>query len=1391
MLSARGEAARTGPDGTPVPGTGIEQIHFDRSVPGQTRVTDRLGRVTTYRHAIVGGAFRLLEARGAGCPGCGPVNVRYAYDKLSRLEEVTSLDDAGTPLAGQRHWLDALGRPYGVSAVRYRHGRQTGRALALRRLFPSPGQASARPNARTPLSHYGPTMIAMNSVVPGRDHKTFIEHNQRQQAVTVTETGFNPVDGSETARTTRYRYDEINGRSVLVEVDGPLPNGPAGTPADSDITRYEWDESGAFVTRVTYPLGATLHIEHDAHTGRPVSMTYRWEQVIRRHRYDYSPAGRIQRYREAALASDGVTILAEREITVSRNACDEVSRIVWPDGGAEDIARRAVESPPALEPPPALRLPGLRQAAMSAGILPAAGQAADTLKASYGDALTAAARDVLRYDIQGRSAERILDDFGQVVAIRHPNQGWQHGRYDAAGRLVRIRDARGAVTSARYDAAGRLLQVQRALPNDAAAERLDFAWRGPYRQRDTVSADGRPSHATEYAHTPWGRVSRMRVEIAPANGNAGPVSMTVQSWYDLAGRLSARTLPGGERLAYRYYATAPYRGQRAAIEQLHWPRWLDGLVTRLPERWLDRARLKTRLADFAPGQEAPDSALASSPVAAPLPPAAPPVEPGMSSEAPGEMRDAAGLPRELSTGKGRLALRWNAAGQLVAVSAAGSARVDGDIARYAYDAQGRRASKHSAAGSEYYLYEGTQLLAVAAYPNGGSRMLGQYLYEGYRPVLWLRDGVAYGLRTDHRGALSAVATLGDREAAGRILWRGELDAWGARRSKERAASPYDPHVRLISQYADEENGLSYNIARYYDPAKGRFISPDPAGIADSLGSDVPAALQLDITAYAAGQPYRYFDPDAAARLIYYALTTDAKGVQSGDTQGFTNARWAFSIDGIKAARNEGGDAIDKLVQTYADNQTGLLYDANGNFLKKGMKAALWKGGTDETVDNFRRHYGNNLISLPQFTINDFSDRDAALLIASLTNNTNGLDGCPLVSTLLPEIPFGDGEDNMQVTQARGVDRERPANLQRIVNCSANRLTQFPVQYADNVERERVERMEAAAEMNETSALNKNCSVDGCPGIGITGQSGSNDEAPRIYRASYGRSQFVAATFIETLDRLAQEDKVTIGITSDIQQRLTQARKRAVDIGREERTNSRRRPANATGVGGTNPGWFLIARRFPCSNATSAWDDVDAVGALTAAERTAFQKETLLGRQAFIDMACFVPQGDARPLGEARNAFMTASILADPVLGVWLMDLYKSYDRFNFISRVFIRNNLRRITENPPLSSQLTNSVASKLPDGTPNPTYKARQRQIEDELAMRTARLHNGSPGALSLDLSVVTRSCSRDGPRPCDQGDYVKTFIGARAGRGDWRSLRCGDIGARRGLQLMSLQLP
>lgn len=1369
VLSASGKAAQETATGRPPyasTSAGADLIMLDRRTPGRTMLTDGDGRVTLYRHAIVNGAFRLLEARGAGCKRCGPVNLRYGYDSLGRLQEVTRLDAQGVPVEGRREEHDAWGRVYASKTVQYIHGREATRTLVLRQLYQPAGIAAvlptALPAAAQSASQHGPRQLAMASVLAGHDHKTVIEYNQRQQPLTVTETGYNPVDGSMQARTTRYRYVEMAGRSLLSEIDGPLPNGPAGTPADSDITRYEWDAQGAYLRRIYHPMGAISDMEYDPHSGRLTVLTLRWERTVRQLRHAYDPLGQLEQVVERTLDVDGVTLLAERALGIRWNALGRPSALVEADGTVRELddAGQAGAAAMALTAT-APAMPGHALAAalasktsglVTSGMPASASRTGVAVTAAgalwptqYGDPLTAAAHEALRFDANGRTAERRIDDFGQVVAIRNPGQGWQHARYDEAGRLVEIRDPRGARTLARYDAAGRLLGVERTMPGESP-EQLAVAWRGPARLSETVTVAGRQTHATHYRHTPWGQVSQMQVDIAGIDGGA-PVRMSLQSRYDTAGRLVSRTLPGGERLAWRYYANAPYRGQQAAIEQIHWPVWLDGLMTRLPEAWLDRWRWKTRIAVFTPQEGDRGTAMAlgasgatsaseasaaaalatyaasfTTPAAAAAPTGssreAPQVEPGLSTQAPGADHDAAGLPHRLSASAEALTLRWNAAGQLSEVRktlGAGRAELQ-TVARYRYDARGRRASKHAASGDEYYLYEGTQLVAAVSINPQGRRSLNQFLYEGYRAVAWLRDGVAHALQTDSRGALSEVRTLADDGKPAQTLWRAQLDAWGNRPAGE-PPSPYDPKLRLVNQYADDETGLSYHIARYYDPSQGRFLSPDPAGIADTLAADVPPVLRLEMTAYVAGQPWHYIDPDGAARLIYYALTTDAKGKQLGTSQGFTRARWAFSIDGIEASGDGGSDAINQLMEKYAKNQTGLLFDGGGDYLTGGKKAVSWNGAADETVDGFRKHYGKNLIGLANFTIGNFSNRDAALLVAGLMKETGEIKGCPLPSALLPPINFQKEEVPIKVSELTYSSEDNAsmilANRQRIVMCGSKAGADPDIR--------RIKKYNYAAMLLESfpSQINIDCSKNnGCPGRSL-----KNTVLPN-YVASYGPTQFILSTMLANLKKM-QGDR-SLGAETRAALRLDDA------------TLWNNGPANQASLidRNMNRAQYVMNQFLVRSSESPDWEKAGEDEKHRFISNSGFSDADAM--QVWNDMNLWKRNPAPNLSGEAAAAFYSKVIMSDSVLKEYLMEIImdsKPSGAFNLMSEYFLKENYETVKK----ALNIKNDFPEFLDDKKINPKWIARQREVEIEYALRVARLHNG-------DLCAeATKSCKRN----------------------------------------------
>jgi RHS repeat-associated protein len=174
---------------------------------------------------------------------------------------------------------------------------------------------------------------------------------------------------------------------------------------------------------------------------------------------------------------------------------------------------------------------------------------------------------------------------------------------------------------------------------------------------------------------------------------------------------------------------------------------------------------------------------------------------------------------------------------------------DGDRVVYVYDAFGRRVRKdfyHPLAfdaeavtdpnvraedvGKPYrtvrFLWEG-RVLAAEIDSLRGTRI---YVHEPhtFSPLLHVDDGKIRYYVTDHLGAASELV-----DETGSIVWAPERTAFGSvvepAPSKDQAAREETP-FRLLGHYHDDETGLSYARHRYFEPATGRWLSPDPLGL---------------------------------------------------------------------------------------------------------------------------------------------------------------------------------------------------------------------------------------------------------------------------------------------------------------------------------------------------------------------------------------------------------------------------------------------------------------------------------------------------------------------------------------------------------------------------------
>ena len=190
-------------------------------------------------------------------------------------------------------------------------------------------------------------------------------------------------------------------------------------------------------------------------------------------------------------------------------------------------------------------------------------------------------------------------------------------------------------------------------------------------------------------------------------------------------------------------------------------------------------------------------------------------------------RDLAGQPDQT--------LSWNDDQRLESLAIAG-----GDTTTFLYDADGNRTRRTTGNTTTYYIHNGSEFERTGT--SGGT--FTHYYRIGGDTVAY-RDGTTLTwLWSDHLGSSTTTKT-----ATGSVV-KQRYTPWGELRTNGNLTT--DKH--FTGQVADLETGLAYYGARYYDPAVGRFISPD---------SIVPFALDgqsRNRYSYVRNNPIRRIDP---------------------------------------------------------------------------------------------------------------------------------------------------------------------------------------------------------------------------------------------------------------------------------------------------------------------------------------------------------------------------------------------------------------------------------------------------------------------------------------------------------------------------------------------------
>ena len=142
---------------------------------------------------------------------------------------------------------------------------------------------------------------------------------------------------------------------------------------------------------------------------------------------------------------------------------------------------------------------------------------------------------------------------------------------------------------------------------------------------------------------------------------------------------------------------------------------------------------------------------------------------------------------------------------------------------YAYRADGMRVSK-SAAGTTMFAYDGQMGFEDVDDFGSTSPTVKDYAIGG-RGIDRIAIGTSVGYPI-YDGHGNMVATLAESGSSFSVGNHRAFDAWGNVLSGS-SGDPTGRYCANLGHKQDDENGLIYMRARYYEPTSGRFVSEDP------------------------------------------------------------------------------------------------------------------------------------------------------------------------------------------------------------------------------------------------------------------------------------------------------------------------------------------------------------------------------------------------------------------------------------------------------------------------------------------------------------------------------------------------------------------------------------
>lgn len=729
----------------------------------RTAMTDQLGYQTDYDYDRLN---RLITIARPSLPGGLRPTTRFTYDLVGNLATITSPRSFVTHFAYDENGnLAAVVDPLG-GRTSYTYDEEDN-PLSF-----------TDPNNHTITTTYNSVGLPIE-VRDAKGGATRLEYDPAHHPIRLIDALGRPTTYEYDRRGQLVRAADPLGNATLYQRD-PLGRVSAMADANGNITRYAYDPVGRLagvtdalggITSYDYDLSGNLTTIADAnqHTTRfgydlRAQVISETNALDNTWRYAYDPAGRLTK------------------------RVDALNRPTFYDYDSNNRLTGMTYGPPQNQPPIlfAYDLDG-NQTRMCDGL----GCTSHTY-----DPL---GRRTSTTDWLGRIVAHAYDSAGNMTGMTYPNGKAVAYAYDANNWLASLTDPRGATSTYEHNPLGQVMRILR--PNSTISSfSYDNANRLTGIDNRKLGAQ-RPQSAYTYALDKVGNRTQVTETRAAFDGSNATVALAHFYQYDALNRLArAATAAPASATTYDFDAVGNRLSKSGTILA--------------PDPGLPKLPVAPRPEQTSYSYNAANQLLTA----------------GGSAFAYNANGDRTREMKTLPNGKTETAdYSYDREDRLVSVRTTVASVVTMD-ARYEYDGYGRRARKTvSYPGKPVqvttYLYDGLDIVGTKI--QTGSKTSETYYYLASSPMTGMRrpvemeqlgSGKRYWFQSD---GLDSVVALTDEQ--GSLVNPLLYDEYGQQLAGKSDLSLFT----YTAQNYDAETGLLHFYARYYDPARGMWMTQDP------------------------------------------------------------------------------------------------------------------------------------------------------------------------------------------------------------------------------------------------------------------------------------------------------------------------------------------------------------------------------------------------------------------------------------------------------------------------------------------------------------------------------------------------------------------------------------